>query len=150
MIYPPPPSLPSLCNTHSGIARNLRPDVIAGQSYRAIWSQQNRNQRDFQSYGGDFLMEQHVDILRGFFQAFFSLDEAVWGGFLAGWPGLPGNIHHESWNRRLVFALSLFLKMNNKVPLTLMIDHIAICHQIHHRIVLVTQSIYLLTHLNTP
>ena len=60
-------------------------------------------------------MEQNVDILRGFFQAFFSLEGAVWGGFLAGWPGLPGNIHHESWNRRLVFALSLFLKMNNKV-----------------------------------
>ena len=73
-------------------------------------------------------MEQKVDILRGFFQAFFMLEGEVWGGFLAGWPGLPGNIHHESWNRRLVFALSLFLKMNNKVGRT---DPDALYHPIH-------------------
>ena len=66
-------------------------------------------------------MEQEVAILRGFFQAFFALENEVWHGFLAGWPGLPGNTHHETWNRRLVFALSLFLKMNNQVRLTMML-----------------------------
>jgi lycopene beta-cyclase len=141
----------------TGLRANSPPDAVAAAAYRALWSQQNRGQRDFQAYGGDFLMEQHVELLRGFFIAFFAIDNEVlviathtvflpflavvslppfprslsscacsllcsscaitqvWGGFLAGWPGLPGNVHHETWNRRLVFALSLFLKMNNKV-----------------------------------
>ena len=34
---------------------------------------------------------------------------------MLGWPGLPGNIHHESWDRRLSFALQLFAKMPNEV-----------------------------------
>tara|TARA_B100000524_G_scaffold296023_1_gene170575 strand:- start:53 stop:163 length:111 start_codon:yes stop_codon:yes gene_type:complete len=33
---------------------------------------------------------QRVDYLRGFFSAFFKLEMDVWGGFLAGWPNLPG------------------------------------------------------------
>lgn len=60
-------------------------------------------------------MEQPVDILRGFFQAFFKVDQETWSGFLAGWPGLPGNIYHETWNRRLQFCLNLFVKMQNPV-----------------------------------
>lgn len=67
------------------------------------------------AYGGDFLMEQPVDKLRGFFQAFFMVDQDTWSGFLAGWPGLPGNIHHETWDRRLKFCLDLFFKMQNPV-----------------------------------
>jgi hypothetical protein len=73
-----------------GIHGKQSPDEISAAAYRAIWSSQNRGQRDFQAYGGDFLMEQTVDKLRGFFKAFFEVDEAVWSGFLAGWPGLPG------------------------------------------------------------
>ena len=68
-----------------------------------------------QAYGGDFLMEQHVGNIRGFFDAFFQIDQDSWSGFLAGWPGLPGNIHHETWNNRLKFALSMFFKMQNPV-----------------------------------
>jgi hypothetical protein len=34
----------------------------------------------------------------------------VWQGFLAGWPGLPNNVYHESWDGRLVFGVSLWLK----------------------------------------
>jgi lycopene beta-cyclase len=68
-----------------------------------------------QAYGGDFLMEQPVQQLRGFFGAFFALDESTWSGFLAGWPGLPGNFNHETWDRRLKFALNMFTKMENPV-----------------------------------
>ena len=67
------------------------------------------------AYGGDFLMEQSVEKLRGFFLAFFSVDEDTWAGFLAGWPGLPGNYNHETWDRRLKFCLNLFSKMPNSV-----------------------------------
>ena len=44
----------------------------------------------FQVFGGEFLGMQRVDYLRGFFSAFFKLEMDVWGGFLAGWPNLPG------------------------------------------------------------
>ena len=60
-------------------------------------------------------MEQPVDKLRGFFQAFFALEQDVWSGFLAGWPGLPGNSYHETWDRRFSFCLDLFFKMKNPV-----------------------------------
>ena len=60
-------------------------------------------------------MEQKVGNIRGFFDAFFQIDQDSWSGFLAGWPGLPGNIHHETWNNRLKFALSMFFKMQNPV-----------------------------------
>ena len=60
-------------------------------------------------------MEQKVGNIRGFFDAFFQIDQDSWSGFLAGWPGLPGNVHHETWNNRLKFALSMFFKMQNPV-----------------------------------
>jgi len=103
-----------------GIRNNSPSDKIAADAYRSIWSQTTRGQRDFQAFGGDFLMAQNVNILRGFFSAFFRVDLPIWGGFLAGWPGLPGNIHHETWDRRLLFALNLFTKMSNEVRLAMM------------------------------
>ena len=60
-------------------------------------------------------MLQTVEKLRGFFAAFFSVEQEVWAGFLAGWPSLPGNIHHETWTGRLKFCLDLFFKMPNPV-----------------------------------
>ena len=97
------------------------PDVTSAAAYNAIWSQRTRTQRDFQSYGGDFLMKQPVEQLRGFFDAFFAVDDDVWGGFLAGWPGLPGNVNHETWSARLSFALKLFLQMPNPVRLAMIL-----------------------------
>lgn len=91
------------------------PDAVAAAAYRAMWPPSLRLQRDFQVYGGEFLMAQPVERLRGFFSAFFALDTIVWGGFLAGWPGLPGNEYHDSWDKRLRFALRLFLFMPNDV-----------------------------------
>lgn len=104
-----------------GIKENHAADRIAADSYRALWNQKNRNQRDFQAFGGDFLMAQRVKSLRGFFSAFFSIDLNVWSGFLAGWPGLPGNFNHESWDRRLGFALTMFTKMPNETRLAIIL-----------------------------
>jgi len=97
------------------------PDEISASAYNALWNEQNRGQRSFQAFGGDFLMQQPVDKLRGFFQAFFATELPVWAGFLAGWPGLPGNKYHETWNARLGFALSLFTKMPNDVRLAMIL-----------------------------
>jgi lycopene beta-cyclase len=74
-----------------GVREGHQPDSISAAAYGTLWGKGNRGQRDFQSYGGDFLMNQKVDILRGFFAAFFQLDAETWSGFLAGWPGLPGD-----------------------------------------------------------
>jgi len=104
-----------------GIKSGSSPDAISASAYTALWSQRNRGQRDFQAFGGDFLMEQPVASLRGFFIAFFQLDLPVWGGFLAGWPGLPGNEFHETWDARLKFALQMFTKMPNATRLAMML-----------------------------
>ncbi len=96
------------------------PDAAAAAAYRAMWPPSLRLQRDFQVYGGEFLMSQPVERLRGFFSAFFALETVVWGGFLAGWPGLPGNEFHDSWDKRLRFALSLFWLMPNDVRFAMM------------------------------
>jgi lycopene beta-cyclase len=67
-------------------------------------------------------MEQRVDQLRGFFSAFFKCkNQLVWAGFLAGWPGLPGNEFHESWNKRLAFALEMFFNMPNDTRIAMVL-----------------------------
>ncbi len=66
-------------------------------------------------------MAQSVDLLRGFFSAFFAVEQPVWSGFLAGWPGLPNNHYHETWAARMAFALKLFTKMPIRVKLTMML-----------------------------
>jgi len=70
-------------------------------------------------------MLQPVDQLRGFFSAFFSVEQEVWAGFLAGWPGLPGNQHHDNWVGRLKFCIDLFLKMPNSVRAGIILYSIA-------------------------
>ena len=105
----------------STMKKGHAPDAVSAAAYSAMWSQKTRTQRDFQSYGGDFLMRQPVEQLRGFFDAFFAVETDIWGGFLAGWPGLPGNVNHESWNSRLQFAIKLFLKMPNSVRIAMIL-----------------------------
>lgn len=102
------------------IRSDAAPDVAAAAAYRALWSPRLRYQRDFQVFGGEFLADQPVEKLRGFFDAFFKLDMKVWGGFLAGWPGLPGNEYHDQWNKRLKFGLELFFNFPPPVALALM------------------------------
>jgi lycopene beta-cyclase len=91
------------------------PDAAAAAAYASLWTHANRLQRDFAVFGGEFLGSQPVEILRGFFSAFFALQEEVWAGFLAGWPGLPGNTNHDTYVGRLRFGVSIFVKFPPKV-----------------------------------
>ena len=77
---------------------DFSPDEAAASAYAALWPTSLRRQREFQVFGGEFLGEQKVEYLRGFFKAFFEIETPVWGGFLAGWPGLPGDECHASRN----------------------------------------------------
>jgi lycopene beta-cyclase len=81
-------------------------DRAAASSYHALWSPENIRQRNFAVFGGEFLMQQNVVGLRGFFDGFFKLPQELWAGFLAGWPGLPNNDKHETWFARIWFGLN--------------------------------------------
>jgi len=141
---------------------------------------QRNQQRDFFIFGGEFLMVQNAENLRGFFDSFFRLPIGMWTvsiraisltrkggreggwckrgggcchltlgqfslllssspphldlyaplvdgmapiisylrlfplpyfkqGFLAGWPGLPNNDFHETWDKRLIFGIQFWL-----------------------------------------
>lgn len=96
------------------------PDRAAARAYDAIWSPTNVAQRNFAVFGGEFLMKQNVEGLRGFFEGFFKLDLPSWGGFLAGWPGLPNNENHETWWARLKFGLTFVSKLPPQVALDML------------------------------
>lgn len=66
-------------------------------------------------------MQQNVHKLRGFFSAFFALNQPAWSGFLAGWPGLPNNQYHDSWDKRFTFALNLFVRMPPDVAVAMVL-----------------------------
>lgn len=86
-------------------------DKVAASAYHALWTPENIRQRNFAVFGGEFLMKQDVVGLRGFFDGFFKLPLPLWGGFLAGWPGLPFNENHESWFARLWFGLNFIVRI---------------------------------------
>jgi lycopene beta-cyclase len=92
-------------------------DHAAASAYHAIWSPENVRQRNFAVFGGEFLMKQNVVGLRGFFDGFFRLPLELWGGFLAGWPGLPNNDKHETWIARIGFGVSFLTKLPPVVAL---------------------------------
>ena len=96
---------------------DYNPDRAAAQAYNAIWSPSNIAQRNFAVFGGEFLMKQNVEGLRGFFDGFFKLPLEIWAGFLAGWPGLPGNVNHETWFARIKFGLNFVSKLPPQVAL---------------------------------
>ena len=91
-----------------------------------IWSLGNQMQRAFMVFGEEFLMRQDSSALRGFFNGFFNLAKPMWSGFLAGWPGLPGNDYHDNWLKRLEFGIDFFFL----VPFSLKIGlaKIAVLH----------------------
>ncbi|GKY98414.1 hypothetical protein MPSEU_000798900 [Mayamaea pseudoterrestris] len=96
-------------------------DRAAAAAYHAVWSPDNVRQRNFAVFGGEFLMKQNVVGLRGFFDGFFRLPMEMWGGFLAGWPGLPNNDKHETWLARIVFGVTFLTKL----PPTVALDMVA-------------------------
>lgn len=101
---------------------NFNPDRAAASAYNAIWSPTNIAQRNFAVFGGEFLMKQKVEGLRGFFDGFFKLPLELWGGFLAGWPGLPNNENHETWWARLKFGLTFVSKLPPQVALDMLLS----------------------------
>uniref|UniRef100_A0A7S3V617 lycopene beta-cyclase n=1 Tax=Chaetoceros debilis TaxID=122233 RepID=A0A7S3V617_9STRA len=97
-------------------------DQVAGSAYHAMWSPANQRQRNFAVFGGEYLMKQKVEGLRGFFDGFFRLPLEMWAGFLAGWPGLPNNDKHETWIARLAFGLTFVSKLPPKVGLDMFLS----------------------------
>ncbi len=49
------------------------PVASARDAYMAAWPAAARSQRSFHVFGGEFLMKQDVEILRGFFMALFKV-----------------------------------------------------------------------------
>jgi len=94
-------------------------DRVSAAAYAAIWSPSNIRQRNFAVFGGEFLMKQNVVGLRGFFDGFFRLPLELWGGFLAGWPGLPNNTNHETWFARMWYGLRFILLLPPPVALNM-------------------------------
>jgi len=100
-------------------ARTAERTRVGARRYGALWSRKTSLQREFALFGGEFLMTLDAEALRGWFGGFFALDQDVWAGFLAGWPGLRGNEHHETRWKRLVFGLSLLPRLPPAVTLKL-------------------------------
>ena len=90
-------------------------DRAAAAAYHALWSPSNVQQRNFAVFGGEFLMKQNVVGLRGFFDGFFRLPLVQWGGFLAGWPGLPNNDQHETWLARISYGINFLVRLPPQV-----------------------------------
>lgn len=99
------------------MSKDANVDRAVASAYHSLWSPDNIRQRNFAVFGGEFLMKQNVVGLRGFFDGFFRLPLEVWGGFLAGWPGLAYNENHETWLRRISFGLSFVVKLPLPVAL---------------------------------
>jgi lycopene beta-cyclase len=95
-------------------------DRAAASAYHAIWTPEAIRQRNFAVFGGEYLMERNVVGLRGFFDGFFRLPLEMWGGFLAGWKGLPNNDKHESWAARMWFGLNFVARLPPDVALSML------------------------------
>jgi lycopene beta-cyclase len=98
---------------------NANIDQVVAEAYHSIWSPETIRQRNFAVFGGEFLMKQNVVGLRGFFDGFFRLPIELWSGFLAGWPGLPNNIYHESWYGRIWYGMNFLTKLPFPVAIDL-------------------------------
>ena len=81
------------------------PDLAAARIIGRTWTPDAMRQRTFAVFGGDFLMKQNVEGLKGFFSGFFKLDQGMWAGFLAGWKNLPNNEYHDGWFPRVKFGI---------------------------------------------
>ena len=103
-------------------ADSVNLDKVSGSAYHAMWSPANIQQRNFAVFGGEFLMKQNVEGLRGFFDGFFRLPLEMWSGFLAGWPGLPNNDKHDDWLPRLLYGLAFLSKIPPKVGIDMFLS----------------------------
>jgi lycopene beta-cyclase len=111
------------CDVANAISKELslptvNLDRASAAAYHAIWSPSNIRQRFFSAFGWEFLMKQNVKGLRGFFSGFSHIPLEMWGGLLAGWPGLPNNNKHETWDARILFGPTFV----SKLPLPVAVD----------------------------
>ncbi|CAN8068565.1 unnamed protein product [Agarophyton chilense] len=90
------------------------PDHISIRIWKSIWNESRNHQRDFFSFGGEYL--QHIDLqkTRDFFAAFFDLPTEQWADFLSFKMMKP--------LERLLFGLGVFVRTSNSVRLSLMTD----------------------------
>uniref|UniRef100_A0A7S4KC45 Uncharacterized protein n=2 Tax=Odontella aurita TaxID=265563 RepID=A0A7S4KC45_9STRA len=93
------------------------PDAAAARIIGRTWTPAAVRQRNFAVFGGDFLMKQDVNGLKGFFSGFFKLELGMWAGFLAGWKNLPNNQFHDGWWPRLVFGAIFVTKLPPSVAI---------------------------------
>lgn len=106
-----------------------KPDAIARLAYHSIWTPEAIRQRNFAIFGGEYLMSLDVQGLRGFFTGFFQLPLEMWGGFLAGWKGLPYNTSHESWWNRMWFGIQFIVRIPPVVAVDMVWNILLYCIQ---------------------
>jgi len=109
------------------LKEELNLDEIAASAYNAMWTPEDIAQRNFAVFGGEFLMKQKVDGLRGFFDGFFRVSLELWSGFLAGRPGLPNNNCHDSWFARMGFGLLFIIKLPPPVAAGMFLSIVKSC-----------------------
>ena len=98
---------------------SFSPDLSSAVINDKLWTAEAIRQRNFAVFGGDFLMNQDVSGLQGFFSGFFRLPFPMWAGFLAGMKNLPNNEKHDTWYARMFFGVTFLTKLPPKVGLAL-------------------------------
>ena len=92
----------------SAIQRNeLSADEVARQIIQATWNDRLRRQRDFLTFGGEYLQKIDLPKMREFFDAFFKLPTKVWSDYLS--------FRLEDAQERLRFGLGVFWFTSNRV-----------------------------------
>ena len=82
----------------------------------ALWPAPLRYQRDFQVFGGEFLGDQKVELLRGFFDAFFQLETARLRNAPAARDGSGPGLHTLHWTEGLATRAGY--------PTCVIVDHV--------------------------
>ncbi len=75
---------PDLANAIAdGLGAGRSPDAVAGQAWRAIWTDDDLLRRELHLFGARILSELDAESQRSFFEAFFSMSKPLWSGYLA-------------------------------------------------------------------
>lgn len=91
-------------------------DGVARRVSRSTWNEQMLRQRDFLTYGGEYLQKIDLDSTRDFFTAFFKLPTHQWAGYLS--------FRLEEPAERLMFGLGVFFNTTNRVRAQLVYDSV--------------------------
>ncbi len=101
-----------------GISRELKAggsvDDISQRIWKLTWNDTMLRQRDFLSFGGEYLQKIDLDATRDFFTAFFKLPVEQWAGYLS--------FRLEEPLERIAFGLGVFFHTSNRVRAWLVWD----------------------------